>query len=148
MISRFFRPPADATPAHQRQSEALNVLLAQIRGEPAISQTQWQGFAVVFQGDSDELGGRCRQVDVILYTPGQEPGYAHASRFGLGRHAEPLFMAMADGRPFDQVVVAVTYRDDTRQMETLIYWDEDASPRLINPDTWHAIADELNPFTA
>lgn len=146
MISRFFRPPPEATTAQERQSEALNALLAQIRGDRAISHTQWEGFAVVFQGDSYELGGRCRQVDVILYTPGQDPGYAHASRRALAPEAVTLFMAMADGRSFDQVVVAVTYRDDTRQMETNMFWNEDANPFMINPDTWHTIAGQLNPL--
>ena len=137
----------DATAEEQVQSEALQGMLGHIRSDlDSNSDGSWQGYAAVYHVTSDGVSVRLDQLDLITYDPGHDPGHVVMARYRSAPTATRFVAAAAHGRPFSQAVVAVTYRRDTRDMRADLFWDGDADPYLIDPDTWHTVAAALDPF--
>lgn len=144
----WLRTADDATAEEHLQNEALHDMLGQIRTELRLNDADdtWEGYAAVYLLRTGDADTRLDQVDLITYTPGQDPGHAIMARYRSAPAAIRFITAAAHGRPFDQAVVAVTYRRDTRDMRADLFWDGDADPYLVDPHTWHTIAAALNPF--
>lgn len=128
--------------ADQRLRELAEAIKPEVRGFTG----QWDSFSVVFTVATGLDGLTLQQVDPVFYLESGAFTHGVFSRHVLEKPAVRYIETRTDGRPFQVAVFFFTYIEETKDIETRMFWDQDAVPFLVIPDSWASVAQAANPY--
>lgn len=139
----------EARAASSDESNEVERLLADlvslIRDEVSEFSGTWDGFNVAFAFASGLDGTALQQVDPIFYV--QSGAFTHGvfSRSRLEDAAVAYIDARA-GKKFDLAMLFVMFTKSQGDVVARVFWEQDAVPLLITPDSWASVAQAANPY--
>lgn len=126
--------------------QRLRELAEAIKPEVSDFTGQWDAFSVVFTVATGLDGLILQQVDPVFYLDSGAFTHAVFSRHVLENPAVRYVETRTDDRAFQMAVFFFTYIEETKGIETRMFWDQDAAPFLVTPESWASVAQAANPY--
>lgn len=123
----------------------LAQLVSLIRDEVYDFSGTWDGFNVAFTFAAGLEGTALQQVDPIFYVESGAFTHGVFSRSRLEDAAVAYINARA-GRTFDLAMLFVMFTKSQGDVVARVFWEQDAVPLLITPESWASVAQAANPF--
>ena len=123
----------------------LTQLVSLIHDEVSEFSGSWDGFNVAFTFAAGLEGTALQQVDPIFYVESGAFTHGVFSRSRLEDAAVAYINARA-GKKFDLAMLFVMFTKTQGDVVARVFWEQDAVPLLITPDSWASVAQAANPY--
>lgn len=137
--------PPDASPEKRAAAEAVNSLVLAAEEIVHDHPHPWDAFVFVWTLSTSNGTTKLVQTDPIFYHEGKPASFGNVLISAQEKFTLKFLNTIAPDRNFSTAVVTLTHARTKDGSNASIYFDNDATPLLISPETWWDVAERLNP---
>lgn len=138
-------PPPHAPDDERAKCRAINNLFTAVEGCIDDHPHPWDAFVCVWTLTRNTGEVALQQIDPIFYLDGKPDSFSVMKRSAAERVALDYLESVEPGREFNTAIIILAHRKDTLDLNARAYFDNDAAPHLITPETWWTVAAALMP---